>query len=514
MVQVCDLPLAIVIDVPTTSLPLPTDNYSRAMDASEFGRLGALSLLRPPPADSVVTSYPIDDEEITIGRDQACSLRLYYPAVSALHAKITFVERKAFLVVLGTNGVLLDDSPLFPAAATALRPTTVPLQNNSVIEIHKKRFRFTYPPKHLRPALINTPTQATPHASRRPLRLSMIASAHVFTPGPSQNPEDNLRVLQTPLRTPFAREHEEIVLVHSDSPRVMQEDKDLVIIDEVEPEPVLPLPLPAMPQYPVTPVRRPPRASLHRAVLIRSAHRAAIQLERQQEEEEQEAEEVEETIAAITEEADEDIEEIPPPEGHKEVSGWRKSLDMVKGSLGWALRGLSVEVRVHLLNLEGFGTDLLQPKEEDQELDFDLGYTEGQDEWTEDGEEPDYEPQEEDEDEQLYTYEDEQHDAYETEPQRALGNFMTPQIPRSAHHPRLSLGVAPQTGPRRVRVVAPWKVGEVEIPTAVKEENNVQVTASAPAPPSTPRSPVKKEKLTEEEREVSNPMLTNLRHIN
>ncbi|KAI0767349.1 hypothetical protein C8Q74DRAFT_1355372 [Fomes fomentarius] len=455
------------------------------MDASEFGRLGALSLLRSLPSDSVVTSYPIDDEEITIGRDQACSLRLYYPAVSAMHAKITFVERKAFLVVLGTNGVLLDDSPLFPAAATALRPTTVPLQNNSVIEIHKKRFRFTYPPKHLRPALINTPTQATPHTSRRPLRLSMIASAHVFTPGPSQNPEENLRVLQTPLRTPFAREHEEIVLVHSDSPRVVQEDKDLVIIDEVESEPVLPLPLPVMPQYPVTPVRRQPRASLHRAVLIRSAHRAAIQLERQQEEEEQEAEEVEETIAAITEEADEEIEEIPPPEGHREVSGWRKSLDMVKGSLGWALRGLSVE-----------------PKEEDQELDFDAGYTEEQDEWAENGEEPDYEPQEEDEDEQQYAYEDEQHDTYETEPQRALGNFMTPQIPRSAYHPRLSLGVAPQTGPRRVRVVAPWKVGEVGIPTVVKEENNVQVTASAPAPPSTPRSPVKKEKLTEEEREA------------
>ena len=51
----------------------------------------------------------------------------------------------------------------------------------------------------------------------------MIASAHVFTPRPSRDPQENLRVLQTPLRAPFAREaaageeeaeeEEEIVLV-------------------------------------------------------------------------------------------------------------------------------------------------------------------------------------------------------------------------------------------------------------------------------------------------------------
>ena len=316
------------------------------MDASEVGRLGTLSLIRA--TDAVVTAYPIDDEELTIGRDQSCSLRLYYPAVSGLHAKITFVERKAFLVVLGTNGVLLDDSPLFPATATAPGPTTVPLQNNSIIEIHKKRFRFTYPPKHLRPALINTPTQSTPAGTRRPLRLSMIASAHVFTPRPSHDPQENLRVLQTPIRSPFARENEEIVLVHSDSPRVVEEDKDLVFLDEVEPEPVLPLPLPVIPQYPVTPVRRPGRPSLHRAVLIRSAQRAALQRDMQLEEEEQDADEVEETIGAIPEEGEDEVQEIPPPEGGQ-ASGWRKSLDMVKGSLGWAFRGLSVEVRVILL---------------------------------------------------------------------------------------------------------------------------------------------------------------------
>lgn len=326
-------------------LPLPDGHPDATMNATDIGRYGTLSLLRRLPVESIVTSYPIDDEELTIGRDQSCSLRLYYPAVSALHAKITFVDRKAFLVVLGTNGLLLDDDPLFPAAANAPGPTTVPLQNNSVIDIHKKRFRFSYPPKHLRPALINTPSRATP--ARRPLRLSMIASAHVFTPGPSPNPEENLRVLQTPLRTPFARELEEIVLVQSDTPRVVEEDKDLVILDEIEPEPepVLPLPLPSAQQVLQTPVRRRPRPSLHRAVLIRSAQRVAIQREMQMEEE-HEVEEVEETIAAIAEgeEDDDDVQEIPPPEGQKQVTGWRKSLDLVKGSLGWAFRGLSVEV--------------------------------------------------------------------------------------------------------------------------------------------------------------------------
>ncbi|KAI0772938.1 hypothetical protein BD413DRAFT_473526 [Trametes elegans] len=466
------------------------------MDWSDIGRFGTLSLLRSLPVESVATSYPIDDEELTIGRDQSCSLRLYYPAVSALHAKITFVERKAFLVVLGTNGLLLDDAPLFPAVQSAPGPTTVPLQNNSVLEIHKKRFRFTYPPKHLRPALINTPSRATPVPNRRPLRLSMIASAHVFTPGPSPDPQENLRVLQTPLRTPFAREEEEIVLVQSDAPRILEEGKDLVILDEVEPEPapILPFPLPMTPQAPQTPVRRRPRPSLHRAVLIRSAQRAAIQREMQMEEE-QDADEVEETIDAIAEaeEVDEDIQEVPPPDNQKPSTGWRKSIDMVKGSLGWAFRGLSVE-----------------PKEEEEEPDLvqDDG-EEDHDEYQEYDEKLDDDAYEHDEQDMVEhynedAYEDEQqheesHEEQE-EPPRPLGRFMTPQLPRtmSVREARMSLGGAADTGPRRVRVVAPWKVGEIQVPNAVKEEEG----GSTAAPPSTPRSPVKREKLTEEEREA------------
>ncbi|OSD00510.1 hypothetical protein PYCCODRAFT_1479173 [Trametes coccinea BRFM310] len=473
------------------------------MDPSDIGRFGTLSLLRRLPVESVVTSYPIDDEELTIGRDQSCSLRLYYPAVSALHAKITFVERKAFLVVLGTNGLLLDDAPLFPAPATAPGPTTVPLQNNSVIEIHKKRFRFSYPPKHLRPALINTPSRATPMPSRRPLRLSMIASAHVFTPGPSPNPQENLRVLQSPLRTPFAREdEEEIVLVHSNTPRVVEEDKDLVILDEVEPEPVLPLPLPVAHQAPKTPVRRQNRQSLHRAVLLRSAQRVHIQREMQMEEE-QEAEEVEETIAAIAEadEGDDDVQEIPPPDEQTrtQVTGWRKSIDMVKGSLGWAFRGLSVE-----------------PKEEEEETSLEQAEEQQEDYDEEDDNDMDEQAEE-------HEYEDEFNENYdeqptdqlvdheeEPEPPRPLGRFMTPQIQRTTsavRAPRMSLGAGPHAGPQRVRLVAPWKVSEIQVPASVKEEQNSSSSGSVSSKdamplPSTPSSAAKRERLTEEEREA------------
>ncbi|OBZ76090.1 hypothetical protein A0H81_03336 [Grifola frondosa] len=307
------------------------------MDSSDIGRYGTLSLLKRLQPDSVVASYPIDDPEITVGRDPTCSIRLYYPSVSALHCKIVFNDRKAFLVVLGTNGVLVDGCPVFPAAPNAQGPTTVPLPNGATLDIHKKSFRFAYPPRHLRPALLATPEKP------RALRLSMIHSAQVFSPRPSPNPSENLRVLQSPLKTAF---QPDIVLVESDSPRVVEEDRDLIILDEVErvqPQPQQ-LPLPRPPTFPKTPVRRRPRPSLHREVLIRSAHRIEIQREIQLEEEA----EVEETIADIQEEEEEleeQEEEMQLQEGKetKPVSSWRKSLDAVRGSLEWALRAVSME---------------------------------------------------------------------------------------------------------------------------------------------------------------------------
>ena len=64
------------------------------MEASEVGRFGTLRLMKRLEPDKVVASYPIDDEEVTFGRDSTCSIRLYYESVSGLHCKITFHERK------------------------------------------------------------------------------------------------------------------------------------------------------------------------------------------------------------------------------------------------------------------------------------------------------------------------------------------------------------------------------------------------------------------------------------
>lgn len=400
------------------------------MDSSEVGRFGTLRLMKRLEPDKVVASYPIDDEEVTFGRDQSCSIRLYYETVSSIHCKLIFRDRKvshlihvlrrthenqrtrqAFLVVLGVNGVTVDGCPVFPAAGPSAQPVTVPLPNNSTIEIHKKRFQFSYPPKELRAALISTPTrpqEATPdrRRRRRTLRMSMIQSAQVFTPRPSHDPRENLRILKTPIKSPFVmpdrgrrlssplkrgpyipeedeeeeeEDEEDIVLVESNHPRVVEEDRDLVILEHVvvpepepEPEPEhtpqrtvqYPIPPSAQPpahmqQTPPPARRRGPRASLHRAVLIRSAHRSALQREMEAEEE-REAEEVEEIFEEVdgmqdlppdqedeAQEGREQAQEDEEDEGEQHqqtpgtVSGWRKSLNVVKG---WAFGGSPAQV--------------------------------------------------------------------------------------------------------------------------------------------------------------------------
>ena len=148
---------------------------------------------------------------------------------------------------------------------------------------------------------------------RKTLRMSMIASAMVFTPRPSPDPRENLRTLQSPLKSnytsPFKPNHEEepeedIVLVETNHPNVVQDDDDnLVILESVQ----APIPLqsprrfvqftPQPNQY-QTP-RRDPRNSLHRAVLIRSAQRTAMKIEMQLEE--QEEMEVEDVVTELGE---------------------------------------------------------------------------------------------------------------------------------------------------------------------------------------------------------------------
>lgn len=69
------------------------------MDSSEVGSFGTLRLMKRLEPDKVVASYPIDEEEITFGRDPTCSIRLYYETVSGLHCKLIFRERKVINIV-------------------------------------------------------------------------------------------------------------------------------------------------------------------------------------------------------------------------------------------------------------------------------------------------------------------------------------------------------------------------------------------------------------------------------
>ena len=242
------------------------------VDTSEVGKFGTIRLLKQREPTSVVAAYPVDDDEVSFGRDPNCSVRLYYPEVSPLHCKIIFEERKAILQVFGTNGVLVDGCTVYPAkpAPVGFAPTTVsvPLPNNSVFEIHKKRFVFNYPPKALRPQLF---TPAAAH--RKSVRMSLVQCAQVFSPAPSPNARENLRVLQSPLK--LGSSDAPVTLVNSDRPRVFEEEQDLVILEDTEEKanhPPSPTPIRTQ-AAPRTPRRSAP--SLHRAVLIRSAQRNA-----------------------------------------------------------------------------------------------------------------------------------------------------------------------------------------------------------------------------------------------
>ena len=207
---------------------------------------------------------------------------------------------------------MADGFPLFP---TATGPTTVPLGNNTEIEVQRKRFIFTYPPKDLRAMILATPEPDRNGKRRKTLRMSMIASAMVFTPRPSQDPRENLRTLQSPLKPNYSSplkpthseesEEEDIVLVESNHPNVVQDDEDnLVILESVEVSKLPESPrrlvqfTPQPHQY-QTP-RREPRNSLHRAVLIRSAQRTAMKVEIELEEEQEEME-VEDVVTELEE---------------------------------------------------------------------------------------------------------------------------------------------------------------------------------------------------------------------
>lgn len=59
---------------------------------------------------------------------------------------------QAFLTVYGLNGVIVDGCHIAqnPDADGESSETTIPIMNNSQIEIYRKRFVFEYPSKELR----------------------------------------------------------------------------------------------------------------------------------------------------------------------------------------------------------------------------------------------------------------------------------------------------------------------------------------------------------------------------
>ncbi|KAG9090736.1 hypothetical protein FRC06_000896 [Ceratobasidium sp. 370] len=230
--------------------------------SSPMGKYGILHIVNRKN-NSPAYSYPVDSEHTTFGRDDGCDIRLLYGWVSGLHCKLFFQNSKAFLTVYGLNGVIVDGCHIArnPDADGESSETTIPIMNNSQIEIYRKRFVFEYPSKELRAKARVEPATVKP---RRTLRLSMIQSAQVFTPSkPSdaQTPKSHRRrrsetlaeQLQSPIK-PFsparptaaatmghetlsaADEEREVTLVGArgaQSVVVLEEEKDLVVVEAV-----------------------------------------------------------------------------------------------------------------------------------------------------------------------------------------------------------------------------------------------------------------------------------------
>jgi hypothetical protein len=377
----------------------------------------------------------------------------------------------------------------------------------------------------------------------------MIQSAQVFSPRPSQNAFQNLRILQSPLKpfkTPsklFANpqdpDEQEIVLVDGNCPRVLEEEKDLVILEDVEVDagilpdeqqrtptqyshtanannvPSTPINLPrvsfppAVPQPVQTPRRRVTGASLHRAVLIRSAQRAVIKAEIAKEDEDEEKE-VEGFIATEVatvssqssedeteeEEAMEEENEVP----QKNVSTWRKSLEAVNI---WPFSSVTPDpehkheghesdiadvcniYNLILTNaLTTLQVDLVD--EQNQDADRTMQLIEAVSDHTAGGEESQF-----------------QNPLHVTpKPRRVLGSFMTPQATRkTVGGGRYSSGAVGEA--RRIAMDQMWRVNDLVVPErniheGIKEEEEEEDERDAGAL----GVERQKQRLSDEERKV------------
>lgn len=83
------------------------------------GAPGAVRVVKPPPLAG--RTFPVDGDELTIGRAPGCAVLLDDPTVSSLHARLTRRGGDVVLDDLGSrNGTLLNGRRL--KAPTALSP--------------------------------------------------------------------------------------------------------------------------------------------------------------------------------------------------------------------------------------------------------------------------------------------------------------------------------------------------------------------------------------------------------
>ena len=83
------------------------------------GRAAAVRVVRPPQLAG--RTFPVDADEMTVGRAPACAVLLDDPTVSSIHARLTRRGEQVVLEDLGSrNGTLLNGRRL--KAPTALSP--------------------------------------------------------------------------------------------------------------------------------------------------------------------------------------------------------------------------------------------------------------------------------------------------------------------------------------------------------------------------------------------------------
>lgn len=147
---------------------------------------------------------------------------------------------------------------------------------------------------------------------------------------------------RTPVNAQDEDEEDQIVLVDGDHPKVVEDDRDLVILEDV------PTTMPLVKRPPSNyPPKTPPRRksmgkSLHRAVLIRSAQRAVMRAEEEEEEmevlesvvvpellEEDEEGQDDDEGAFLRGDGDVEMEDVEMEDVEPQSSNWRKSLGRI-----------------------------------------------------------------------------------------------------------------------------------------------------------------------------------------